>query len=102
MISVGTLTLVLSIAGTVILLLLGVLGFFVTRIINDIRKNTEEVGKAKGKIELVEQQQIADIKRVEAMTQLELKVMSENVGELSKNVNVLVTTLAKRAIEIDK
>jgi hypothetical protein len=99
MISTGTLTLILSIAGTIILLLLGVLGFFMARIISDIRKNTEDLGKTKGKIELVEQQQISDIKRIEAMTQLELKVMSENVGELSKNVNVLVTTLAKKAIE---
>lgn len=93
--------LILSIAGAVILILISVLGWFLGRIITDVRKNTEEIGKNKGRIELVEQQQINDTKRIEAMTQLELRSMSHSVNELTKNVNVLVTALAKKGIHKD-
>jgi hypothetical protein len=93
--------LILSIAGSVILILMTILGWFLARVITDVRKNTEEIGKNKGRIELVEQQQINDTKRIEAMTQLELRNMSHSVNELSKNVNVLVTALAKKGIDAE-
>jgi hypothetical protein len=97
-----TMSFVLVLAGTIILLLLTVLGFFLARIVTDVRKNTSEIGKNKGRIELVEQQQINDTKRLEEMTQLELKIMSGKVGELSDSVNMFVNALAKKGLESDE
>jgi len=94
----GTLWFVIGIAGFIIVLSFSIIGFFLNRMVSDLKQVVDENGKNKGRIELVEQQQINDTKRIEAMTQLELRVMSENVGELSKNVNVLVIALAKKGI----
>lgn len=93
------LELALGIAGGLVFVLLTIIGFFVARVVTDVRKNTSEIGKNKGKIELVEQQQINDTKRIEEMTQLELKSLSQNVSVLSDNVNTLVTALAKKALD---
>lgn len=93
--------LILGIAGSVIVILLTVLGFFLARVISDVRKNTEEIGKNKGRIELAEQQQINDTKRIEEMTQLELRNMSRSVTDLSNSVNILVTALAKKGIDTE-
>ena len=57
------------------------------------------IGKNKGRIELAEQQQINDTRRIEQMTQLELRVMSEKVGNLADNVNIFVAALAQRGME---
>jgi hypothetical protein len=93
-----TLTFVLSLAGFIIVLCFSIIGFFLNRLVGDVRHSVEEAGKNKGRIELVEQQLTNDTKRIEAMTQLELKVMSQNVSDLSKNVNTLVVALAKKGI----
>lgn len=102
-ISVGTLWLVIGGSSFLIVTLVSIVGFFLkkalTEMKEDIRRTIEETGKNKGRIELVEQQQIADTKRIEQMTQLELKVMSGEVRELTKNVNTLVISLAKRGID---
>ena len=58
-----------------------------------------EVGKNKGKIELVQQQQMNDIKRIEERTRLELHTLTTNVGVLSDNVNELVIALAKKNLK---
>jgi len=94
-----TVTLILSIAGGTISLLLLIIGFFMSRLVSDVKSNTSEIGKNKGRIELVEQQQINDTKRIEELTQLELRVMSKSVTDLSNNVNTLVTALAKKGIQ---
>jgi len=91
-------SLTLTVAGSVIILLLSILGFFLARVITDVKDNTTEIGKNKGRIELVEQQQINDTKRIEEMTQLELRVMSSKVGDLADNVNLFVTALAKKGL----
>ena len=92
-------SLILGIAGAVILILLAVIGFFLARIVSDLKSNTTEIGKNKGRIELVEQQQANDMKRIEEVTQLELRTMSQGVADLTSNVNILVTALAKKGIE---
>jgi len=94
-----TVALILSIAGGTISLLLIIIGFFLSRLVSDVKSNTSEIGKNKGRIELVEQQQINDTKRIEELTQLELRVMSKSVTDLSNNVNTLVTALAKKGIQ---
>jgi uncharacterized protein YoxC len=94
-----TLIFIISIAGSIIGLSFLIIGFFLSRLVGDVRHCIEETGKNKGKIELVEQQQRNDTKRIEEMTQLELKQMSHSVNELSKNVNILVVSLAQKGIE---
>jgi uncharacterized protein YoxC len=95
-----TLIFIISIAGSVIGLSFLIIGFFLSRLVTDLRNCVEETGKNKGKIELVEQQQRNDTKRIEEMTQLELKQMSHSVNELSKNVNILVVSLAQKGIDV--
>lgn len=86
----GTLWFIIGIAGFLIAILITILGFFIARIINDLKTSIEENGKNKGRIELVEQQLQNDVKRIEQMTQFELKFMSEKVGELASSVNKLI------------
>lgn len=97
----GVATFALSVAGGVIVLLLAILGFFLARIVSDVKSNTSDIGKNKGRVELVELQHESEVKRIEQMTQLELKGLSDNVGELTKNVNTLVVALAKKGIDSD-
>lgn len=94
-----TVQLILTVSGTLLLLMLGTIGFFISRLISDVKRATIEVGKNKGKIELVQQQQINDIKRIEERTQLELATLTKNVSTLSDNVNALVMGLAKKNIK---
>jgi len=96
-----TLIFIIGIAGSVIGLSFVIIGFFLSRLVGDVRHCIEETGKNKGKIELVEQQQRNDTKCIEEMTQLELKQMSHSVNELSKNVNILVVSLAQKGIGRD-
>ena len=81
---------------TVIGVLIIIAGYFLRMIHNDVRKNTEEIGKNKGRIE---QQQLQlenhkemvdlEIKNQNALTQQEIKALAAIVGELSENVKVL-------------
>jgi len=59
-----------------------------------------ESGKNKGKIELVQQQQQSDIKRIEERTQLELSNMSKSIKILSDNVNILCQAMNKHNINL--
>ena len=88
---VGTIKFVLWISGILITLLLTVVGFFLARIVSDVRSSTLEIGKNKGAIELVAQKQASDIKRVEETTQLELRQLTEQVSGLASSVQALVT-----------
>lgn len=80
----------LQIAGALILLLVGILGYFLRIVHNDVKSSLLESGKNKGRIELVQQQLNNDVKRIEQTTQLELKNLSENVRKLSESVQQLV------------
>ena len=91
---------VLSISGTVILILFTGIGFFLARLIGDVKTNTMESGKNKGKIELVQQQQQSDIKRIEERTQLELVNMSKSITILSDNVTMLCKAMNKHNINL--
>jgi hypothetical protein len=80
----------LGLSGTIILLLFGVLGYFLKIVHTDAKKAVEEMGKNKGRIELVEQQLNSDVKRIEQTTQLELRNLAATVGKLSNSVELLV------------
>lgn len=51
---------------------------------------SEEVGKLKGKIEMVQQQATNDITRIEQLTQLKLDQISKDVSELTKVIQQLL------------
>lgn len=82
-----SLTIVTFIAGTVFT----IFGYFLKMIHADVRKNTEEIGKAKGKIELVQQETQIKYQALQELTQLEIKNLAKNVGELSEAVRLFVS-----------
>jgi hypothetical protein len=68
----------------------GIIGYFLKIVHNDVRKNTEEIGKQKGKIELVEQEARLKYQAIQEQTQLEIKNLAKNVSELSSAVKQLI------------
>jgi hypothetical protein len=68
----------------------GVLGYFLRMIHTDVRTNTESLGKLKGKIELVEQESRLKYQAIQEQTQLEIKNLARTVGELSDAVKQLI------------
>jgi hypothetical protein len=68
----------------------GVIGYFLRMIHADVRKNTEDLGKLKGKIELVEQESRLKYQAIQEQTQLEIKNLAKTVGELSDAVKQLI------------
>ena len=67
-----------------------IIGYFLKIVHNDVRKNTEEIGKQKGKIELVEQEARLKYQAIQEQTQLEIKNLAKNVSELSSAVKQLI------------
>jgi hypothetical protein len=93
-----TLTITLFVAGTI----LTVFGFFLKTAYNDARKDidllfdsdhkrAEELGKLKGKIELVEQEARLKYQAIQEQTQLEIKNLARSVGDLTDTVKQLIT-----------
>jgi hypothetical protein len=93
-----TLTIILFITGTI----LAVFGFFLKNVYNDARKDidllldsdnkrAEDLGKLKGKIELVEQEARLKYQAIQEQTQLEIKNLARSVGDLTDTVKQLIT-----------
>lgn len=68
-----------------------VIGYFLKIVHGDVRKNTEEQGKLKGKIELVEQEARLKYQAIQEQTQLEIKNLAKNVGDLADTVRQLIS-----------
>lgn len=81
---------VLGVSGSLILLLIGVISYFLRMVHGDVKKALIETGKNKGNIELVQQQLNNDVKRIEQTTQLELRNLASTVNKLSVSVEQLV------------
>jgi hypothetical protein len=94
-----------SILITVVLFIAGVIitafGYFLKSAYNDTRKDiellfkgaqhhSEELGKLKGKIELVEQEARLKYQAIQEQTQLEIKNLAKHVSELSDAVKQFV------------
>jgi len=88
--------LVLTVGGSFIALSFTIIGFFLKTLHSDVRRNTEETGKNKGRIELVESKSNLELTKLSEVTQLEIRNLSKNVSELSTNVNTLVEHLVKK------
>jgi len=81
-----TITIALFITGSIFT----IFGYFLKIIHGDVRKNTEEQGKLKGKIELVQQESQIKYQALQELTQLEIKNLAKQVGELSDAVKMFV------------
>jgi hypothetical protein len=68
-----------------------IIGYFLKIVHGDVRKNTEEQGKLKGKIELVEQEARLKYQAIQEQTQLEIKNLARNVGDLADTVRQLIS-----------
>lgn len=90
-------TIILFIAGTI----LTIFGFFLRTAYLDARKDiemlvesdhkrTEELGKLKGKLDLVQQENQLKYQAIQELTQLEIKNLAKNVSELSDAVKQLI------------
>jgi hypothetical protein len=86
-----TITLAIFISGTIFT----IFGYFLKIIHADVRKSTEELGKLKGKIELVQQETQIKYQALQELTQLEIKNLAKNVGELSDAVKMFVLNKEK-------
>ena len=93
------LTEVVSASGVLIMLLISIIGWFLSRLIHDVRNVIAETGKNKGRIDLIAKQQENDMRRIEEQTEKELRVLTKNVCRLSDNVNDLVLLLAEKGIK---
>lgn len=91
------LTVILFVVGTI----LTIFGFFLRTAYLDARKDiellfaenhkiTEELGRLKGKIELVQQENQLKYQAIQELTQLEIKNLAKNVSELSDAVKKLI------------
>lgn len=81
----------LAISEILIMLLIGIVGFFLKQTMNEVKKAIELSIKNSERIKLVEQQQRNDVKRIEETTQLEIRQLTHTIEQLSKNVDLLVT-----------
>lgn len=90
-------TIILFVTGTV----LTIFGFFLRTAYLDTRKDiellvqtdlkrNEEIGKLKGKIELVQQENQLKYQAIQELTQLEIKNLAKHVSELSDAVKQLI------------
>jgi len=86
-----TIVLAIFITGTIFT----IFGYFLKIIHADVRKSTEELGKLKGKIELVQQETQIKYQALQELTQLEIKNLAKNVGELSDAVKMFVLNKTK-------
>ena len=73
-----------------ILIQMQIIGYFLKMVHNDVRSNTESLGKLKGKIELVEQEARLKYQAIQEQTQLEIKNLARSVAELSEAVKQLI------------
>ena len=67
-----------------------IIGYFLKVVHNDVRNNTESLGKLKGKIELVEQESRLKYQAIQEQTQFEIKNLARSVAELSDAVKQLI------------
>jgi hypothetical protein len=93
----STLTITLFVVGTII----AIIGYFLRQVYHDTTKNieglmqshtrhSEELGKLKGKIELVQQENQLKYQAIQELTQLEIKNLAKNVGDLADTVRQLI------------
>jgi len=86
-----------EIAFTIITILLSGIGYFLKNVHSDIKAVVNEqkeiisdVGRLKGKIDLVDSDARHRSEAIEKMTQLEIKHLAEHISELTQSVKKLI------------
>lgn len=90
-----------SVIQWVLVSLIGVIGYFLRDVHVSFKQHklkteekelrvTEDLGKLKGKVEMVQQQAINDISRIEQITQLKLDQISKDVSKLTEVITKLI------------
>ena len=88
-------TIAISIIIPSVLLLFGIVGYFLKIVHNDVRKNTEENGKLKGKIELLETKNEGKFELLQQQTNSEIKAVQKEIGTMAKHVGSLSSNVEK-------
>lgn len=73
----------------------GIIGYFLKMVHNDVRKAVEDTGKLKGKIELVEQESRLKYQQILETTQLEIRNLTKNISDLAEAVKELMIKINK-------
>jgi peptidoglycan hydrolase CwlO-like protein len=92
-----------EIAFTIITVLLSAIGYFLKNVHGDIKDVVNEqkeiisdVGRLKGKIDLVDNESRHRSDAIEKMTQLEIKHLAEHISELTQSVKRLIEIQIKK------
>ena len=85
-ISTSTVAIILFIAGVII----GIFGYFLKMIHTDVRKNTSDIGKVQGKVDLVDQEHRLKYQALLESTQSEIKNLAATVNKLAAAVERLL------------
>jgi hypothetical protein len=72
-----------------------IIGYFLRIVHNDVRKAVEDTGKLKGKIELVEQENRLKYQQILETTQLEIRNLTKNIGDLTEVVKEIMIKINK-------
>lgn len=94
-------TTILTIGMLIISTIIATIGYFLKTTYNDVkhnvvdlqtesRKQVEDHGKLKGKLELLEQEHRLKFQLIEESTQHEIRIMASKIGDLSDTVGELV------------
>lgn len=91
------------ILNAVILLLFGVIGFILKAMFNDIKSHGADIGKLKGKIDLVNQGATQTMEKLSEITTLKIEQLTQSVNkqcgqvkEVSQKVNELSGQIKSR------
>lgn len=87
----STVTIVLTIAGALILILITCLGFFISMFIGDVKANAKDISKLHGMLESSNQKYNGEIKLLAERTELQIQQVNKNVDTLYKTVQILVS-----------
>ena len=76
----------LSISGVIIIILIGVVGFFLRILHTDLRTTVRDLNKLDAQVSLIKQDADSKIEKLTALTQLEMRQLTKNIEDLTSNV----------------
>lgn len=85
-----TMSFIISMAGVIIFLCISVISWFLARAIKQIEINKDDIGKNKGRIDLVKQRQQTDVYNLEKNLNTRMDALERMLQELSKDVKELI------------
>lgn len=87
--------LVLTIAGTIILLLISAVAFFIIMIIREIKQNTKDVAKLSGIVHAQNEKHNGELRVIAERTELQIQQVTKNVD----NLTTLMTKFIKQKMD---